>query len=56
MTLDWQHILTVAETATTIVGGQLLKDFGNATAEEKPDGSLVTQSDKWADGELRRRL
>ena len=56
MTLDWQHILTVAETATTVVGAQLLKDFGKATAEEKADGSLVTQSDKWADGELRRRL
>ena len=56
MTQDWQHILTVAETATTVVGTQLLKDFGNATAEEKADGSLVTQSDKWADGELRRRL
>lgn len=56
MTPDWQYILTVAETATTIVGAQLLKDFGNATAEEKADGSLVTQSDKWADGELRRRL
>ncbi|MEM6251870.1 MAG: inositol monophosphatase family protein [Cyanobacteria bacterium P01_D01_bin.156] len=53
---DWQHILTVAETATTAVGSQLLKDFGNATAEEKADGSLVTQSDKWADGELRQRL
>ncbi len=53
---DWQHILTVAETATTVIGAQLLKDFGNATAEEKADGSLVTQSDKWADGELRRRL
>lgn len=56
MTPDWQHILTVAETATTVVGAQLLKDFGKATAEEKADGSLVTQSDKWADGELRRRL
>ena len=56
MTQDWQHILTVAETATTVIGTQLLKDFGNATAEEKADGSLVTQSDKWADGELRRRL
>ena len=56
MTLDWQHILTVAETATAVVGAQLLKDFGNATAEEKADGSLVTQSDKWADEELRRRL
>ncbi|NEQ49318.1 MAG: inositol monophosphatase [Leptolyngbya sp. SIO3F4] len=56
MTPDWQHILTVAETATTVVGAQLLKDFGSATAEEKADGTLVTQSDKWADGELRRRL
>ncbi|MFG6099121.1 inositol monophosphatase family protein [Leptothoe sp. ISB3NOV94-8A] len=56
MTPDWQHILTIAETATTVVGAQLLKDFGKATAEEKTDGSLVTQSDKWADGELRRRL
>lgn len=56
MISDWQHILSVAETATTEVGVQLLKDFGNATAEEKSDGSLVTQSDKWADGELRRRL
>ncbi len=56
MTPDWQHILTVAETATAVVGDQLLKDFGNATAEEKADGSLVTQSDKWADAELRRRL
>ena len=56
MTPDWQHILTVAETTTADVGAQLLKDFGHATAEEKSDGSLVTQSDKWADGELRRRL
>ncbi|MEM1240164.1 MAG: inositol monophosphatase family protein [Cyanobacteria bacterium P01_H01_bin.26] len=56
MTPDWQYILTVAETTTTVVGSQLLKDFGSATAEEKADGSLVTQSDKWADGELRRRL
>lgn len=56
MNPDWQNILSIAETATTEVGAQLLKDFGKATAEEKSDGSLVTQSDKWADGELRRRL
>ena len=56
MTPDWQSILTVAETATAFVGAQLLKDFGKATAEEKADGSLVTQSDKWADGELRQQL
>lgn len=53
---DWSHILSIAEAATADVGAQLLKDFGQATAEEKADGSLVTQSDKWADGELRRRL
>ncbi|MEM9161574.1 MAG: inositol monophosphatase family protein [Cyanobacteria bacterium P01_F01_bin.4] len=56
MLLNWQHILDTAEAATTRVGAQLLKDFGTATAETKADGSLVTQSDKWADAELRRLL
>lgn len=55
-TPDWQRILSTAEAVTAQVGAQLLKDFGSATAEEKNDGSLVTQSDKWADGELRRLL
>ncbi|MEL6327692.1 MAG: inositol monophosphatase family protein, partial [Cyanobacteria bacterium J06626_23] len=53
---DWQRILNTAEAVTARVGAQLLKDFGNTTAEEKDDGSLVTQSDKWADNELRRLL
>ncbi|MEM8807851.1 MAG: inositol monophosphatase family protein [Cyanobacteria bacterium P01_G01_bin.38] len=53
---NWQHILDTAEAATARVGAQLLKDFGSATAETKADGSLVTQSDKWADAELRRLL
>ncbi|MEO0868628.1 MAG: inositol monophosphatase, partial [Cyanobacteria bacterium J06642_11] len=39
---DWSHILSIAEAATADVGAQLLKDFGQATAEEKADGSLVT--------------
>lgn len=56
MSINWQHILSTAEATTTRIGAQLLKDFGSATAEEKADGSLVTQSDKWADGELRRLL
>lgn len=56
MTPDWSQILSIAEATTAAVGAQLLQDFGSATAEEKADGSLVTQSDKWADGELRRRL
>ncbi|NEP16191.1 MAG: inositol monophosphatase [Leptolyngbya sp. SIO4C1] len=56
MTLNWQHILDTAEAATARVGAQLLQDFGSATAETKADGSLVTQSDQWADAELRRLL
>jgi myo-inositol-1(or 4)-monophosphatase len=53
---DWQQILSIAEATTAQVGAQLLKDFGSARAEEKADGSLVTQSDQWADAELRRLL
>lgn len=53
MTDFWTTILTFAETTTHRVGQQLLADFGHATAAEKADGSLVTQSDQWADGELR---
>jgi myo-inositol-1(or 4)-monophosphatase len=53
---NWQHILDIAEATTARVGAQLLKDFGSATAEAKADGSLVTQSDRWADAELRRLL
>ncbi|MBD2462210.1 inositol monophosphatase [Oscillatoria sp. FACHB-1407] len=49
----WTDILTFAETTTHRVGAQLLQDFGQATASEKADGSLVTQSDQWADEELR---
>ncbi|MDX2213243.1 MAG: inositol monophosphatase family protein [Oculatellaceae cyanobacterium bins.114] len=53
MTDFWTDILTFAETTTQRVGAQLLKDFGQAQASEKADGSLVTQSDQWADEELR---
>lgn len=52
----WTEILTFAEATTIRVGAQLLKDFGQATALEKTDGTLVTQSDKWADEELRRSI
>lgn len=49
----WQTIVDFAETTTAQVGKQLLQDFGQAHASEKADGSLVTQSDKWADQVLR---
>ncbi|HEY9662855.1 MAG TPA: inositol monophosphatase family protein [Allocoleopsis sp.] len=49
----WTSIVTFAETTTARVGRQLLKDVGQTPATEKSDGSLVTQSDQWADQELR---
>lgn len=54
--LDWGKVLTCARSATAQVGAQLLSDFGHALADEKADGSLVTQSDRWADAELRRAI
>jgi myo-inositol-1(or 4)-monophosphatase len=49
----WTTILDFAETTTTRVGRQLMQDFGKVQASQKADGSLVTQSDKWADQEIR---
>lgn len=49
---DWPTILTFAQTVTVQVGRQLLADFGQVQATEKADGSLVTQSDHWADQQL----
>ena len=53
---SWTDILNFAEKTTARVGQQLLADFGQAQASEKADGSLVTQSDQWADGELRQAI
>ncbi len=52
----WTTILDFAEATTARVGKQLAIDFGHAHAAEKADGSLVTQSDKWADAEIRAAL
>ncbi|MBD1862075.1 MULTISPECIES: inositol monophosphatase family protein [Trichocoleus] len=56
MTDFWTTILDFAEATTARVGKQLLADFGQAQAAEKADGSLVTQSDQWADQELREAI
>ena len=48
----WDTVLDFAQTTTTRVGTQLLQDFGKVQASQKADGSLVTQSDKWADQEI----
>ena len=52
----WSQVLAFARTTTERIGSQLLKDFGSAEAVHKADGSLVTQSDKWADEEIRRAI
>jgi myo-inositol-1(or 4)-monophosphatase len=53
MTDFWEQVLTFASTTTARVGEQLLADFGSATATEKADGSLLTQSDLRSDREIR---
>jgi myo-inositol-1(or 4)-monophosphatase len=52
----WVTVKDFAEQITRQVGAQLLIDFGKATAAEKEDGSLVTQSDQWADETLRTAI
>lgn len=52
MTDFWTRILNFAQTTTHRVGDRLLQ-FGQVGADQKTDGSLVTQADRWADEELR---
>ncbi len=48
----WDEVTGFTQQVTTKVAETLLQAFGRATAEQKADGSLVTQYDKWADTEL----
>lgn len=48
----WDQVLNFAKTTCNKVGSELLADFGQVQPSEKKDGSLITQSDKWADEEL----
>jgi myo-inositol-1(or 4)-monophosphatase len=48
----WTTILDFAQTTTIRVGKQLMQDFGQVQAQQKADGTLVTQADKWADMEI----
>ncbi len=52
----WDSILSFSQTTVLRVGQQLLQDFGSTQAKEKDDGSLVTQSDNWADAEIRSAI
>ncbi|HEY9739149.1 MAG TPA: inositol monophosphatase, partial [Coleofasciculaceae cyanobacterium] len=52
----WVSVLDFAKTTTEKVGSQLLKDFGQVQASQKDDGTLVTQSDRWADETIREAI
>ena len=52
----WDRILEFCIQTTTIIGDRLMQDFGNIQADEKEDGSLVTQADKWSDREIREAI
>jgi myo-inositol-1(or 4)-monophosphatase len=52
----WDRVLEVASTTAQRVGVRLLSDFGRAQGQEKDDGSLVTESDRWADSEIRSSI
>ncbi|PZO20072.1 MAG: inositol monophosphatase [Leptolyngbya foveolarum] len=52
----WAKVTDFTQTTTHEIGDRLLGAFGSATAEQKADGSLVTEYDKWSDQELRDRI
>ncbi|PSO79165.1 MAG: inositol monophosphatase [Cyanobacteria bacterium QS_4_48_99] len=52
----WTAVLNFAQTTTEKVGSQLKADFGKVQAIHKPDGSLVTQADKWADEQIQAAI
>lgn len=52
----WQDVFNFAKEITHQVGNQLIDDFGKLQAIHKDDGTLVTQADKWADGEIRAAI
>jgi myo-inositol-1(or 4)-monophosphatase len=52
----WTTVFNFAQTTTARVGTQLLADSGRVQASRKDDGSLVTQSDRWADQEIRNAI
>ena len=52
----WDQVLDFSQSITAEVGAKLLEVFGRVAAEEKQDGSLVTEFDKWSDERLRTAI
>lgn len=52
----WTNVLDLSKESSARIGKQLMQDFAQVQARTKDDGSLVTQSDEWADRELREAI
>lgn len=52
----WYRVLDFCKTITERLGDRLLRDFGNVSADRKSDGSLVTESDRWCDRQIREAI
>ena len=52
----WSSVFTFSQSLTAEVGTTLSKEFGKVQATHKPDGSLVTASDQWADEQIRSAI
>ena len=52
----WDRVLEFCVGTTATISDRLMEDFGKIQANEKADGSLVTQADKWSDGQLRKAI
>jgi len=48
--------LAFSQTLTKEIGDTLVTQFGKVQAQQKPDGSLVTSSDQWADEQIRNAI
>ena len=45
-----------SQSLTKRIGETLSQQFGKVQAQHKPDGSLVTDSDQWADEQIRSAI
>jgi myo-inositol-1(or 4)-monophosphatase len=52
----WDRVLEFCTQTTVTIGDRLMQDFGKIQADEKADGSLVTQADKWSDCQIREAI
>ena len=52
----WIEVLDFTRTITKEVGNKLKLDFGQVQGRRKPDGSLVTKADQWADSVIREAI